>query len=105
MADDPTRVRSQAALTTSSGGIWLIVGGAFTAVSLAVLIPMTQLPPPGVALGGSIAVGALYLAMVVVRLTVHAIRRRLALLAAGMLGIAVIALATAVVVASSATVA
>ena len=48
--DDPTRIRSQPALTRSTGRVWLIVGGIFTVMALAVLVPMTALPPAGVAL-------------------------------------------------------
>jgi hypothetical protein len=94
-------MRNQAALTTSSGRIWLIVGGLFAVVALAVLIPMTALPPSGVALGAAIAVAALYIGMVVARLAVGPGRLRLALMAAAMLGIAAVALIAAVVVASA----
>lgn len=100
--DDPTRVRSQASLTTASGTIWIVVGGLFVAVALGVLVPMTSLPPSGVALGAAIAVGVLYLAMVVVRVAVPAGRRRLGMLAVGMLLIAAISLVSALVVASAA---
>lgn len=102
MPTDPTRIRNQPALITSTGRIWLIVGGIFTAVSLAVLIPMIQLPPPGIAVTGAIAVAVLYLGMVVARIVIPANRRRLTVLAAGMLAIAAIALVTATVVASAA---
>lgn len=98
---DPTRVREQPSLTTSTGAIWLIVGGLFTAVSLAVLIPMTALPPPGLALGAAIAIGLLYAGMVAVRVAVPAGRRRLGLLAIGMLLIAAVALGTSLVVAAT----
>ena len=103
MTTDPTRIGSQPALTTSTGRIWLIVGGIFTGVSLAVLMPMTQLPPPGVALTGAIAVATLYIAMIVARIVIPAGRRRLMLLAAAMLTIAATAVVTATVVASAAT--
>jgi hypothetical protein len=98
MTTDPTRIRSQPALTTSTGRIWLIVGGIFTGVSLAVLMPMTQLPPPG-----AIAVATLYIAMIVARIVIPAGRRRLMLLAAATLTIAATAVVTATVVASAAT--
>ena len=103
MTDDPTKMRNQPALTRSSGRIWLIVGGILTAVSLAVLIPMTRLPPPGVAFAGTLLVAALYTSMIVVRLVVRSGRGRLALLAAGMTAIAIVALVTATIVASAAT--
>ena len=95
---DPTRVREQPSLTTSTGAIWLIVGGLFTAIALAVLVPMTTLPPRGLALGAAIAIGVLYAAMVVVRLVVPVGRRRLGMLATGMLLIAAIATVAAAIV-------
>lgn len=98
---DPTRIREQPALTTSSGAVWLIVGGLFTAISLAVLVPMTALPPEGVAFGAAVAIGALYAGMVATRLLVPPGRRRLGMLAIGMLLIAGIALVAAAVVAAS----
>ncbi|MDP3209072.1 MAG: hypothetical protein Q8M65_07975 [Rhodoglobus sp.] len=100
MATDPTNIRSQPALTTSSGRSWLLVGGLFSAISLGVLIPMTQLPPPGVALVGAIAVAALYLGMIGVQLVLPAGRRRLGVLAVGMLAIALIALVAVGIVAA-----
>jgi hypothetical protein len=98
---DPTRIREQPSLTTSSGAIWLIVGGLFTAISLGVLIPMTALEPAGVALAAALAVGLLYLAMVVVRFAVPPGRRRLGMLATGMLLIAAIALTAVSIVAAA----
>lgn len=92
MTDDPTRIRSQPALTTSSGRIWLIVGGIFAVISLAVLIPMTSMPPPGVALTGACVVVALYAAMVITRLLVERRRLRLGLMAIFMLVMAAVAL-------------
>ncbi len=99
---DPTQLRSQPSLTTSTGRSWLIVGGLFTAISLGVLVAMTQLPPPGVALGAAIAVGALYLTMIAARLFVPSGRLRLGIMAGGMLAIALVALVAAIVVAASA---
>jgi len=100
---DPTRLRDQPSLTRSSGAIWLIVGGIFTAIALGVLIAMVQLPPPGVALVAAIVVAALYLGMLWVRFRVAPGRRRLGLLAAGMLSIAAVALAATLIVAWSAS--
>ena len=96
---DPTRIREQPSLTTSSGAIWLIVGGLFTAISLGVIIPMTALEPDGVALVAAIVIAVLYLAMVVVRFAVPPGRRRLGMLATGMLLIAAIALTAVLIVA------
>ena len=102
MTNDPTWLRNQPALTTSTGRSWLIVGGLFTLIALGVLIPMTTLPPAGVALVAAIIVASLYLGMLMVRLTVGPGRRRLGLLAAGMLGIAFVALVAAIIVAATA---
>src|SRR5687767_7200098 len=101
MSTDPTRIRNQPALTTSNGRIWLIVGGLFTVISLAVLIPMTRLEPAGVALAAAISIGLLYLFMVATRLWVRPGRVRLALMAIAMLAIAIIALASVIIVAYS----
>jgi hypothetical protein len=101
MTEDPTQMRNQPALTASSGRIWLIVGGLFTLIALAVLAPMTALPPRGVALTAAIAVAVLYVGMVVVRLAVPSGRLRLGLMAAAMLLIAAIALIGTFVVATA----
>jgi hypothetical protein len=95
---DPTYVRNQPALTTSTGRIWLIVGGLFTAISLAFLVPMLALGSPGVALFGIVAVSSLYLAMIVVRLSTGQGRLRLALMASFMLLIALASLVCILVV-------
>lgn len=103
MDDDPTLVRNQPALTTSTGRVWLILGGLFAAVSLAVLIPMTALPPGGVALSAAIVVGLLYAFMVAARLAVRPGRVRLGLMAAGMIAMAIVALGAVLIVAWVAT--
>lgn len=99
---DPTWVREQPALTTSTGAIWLIVGGLFVAVSLGVLIPMSTLPRGTVAVVAAIIVAVLYLAMIVARIAIPPGRRRLGALATGMLLIAAIALGAVIVVAAGA---
>ena len=102
MTDDPTRIRNQPALTTSNGRIWLIVGGLFTLISLAVLIPMTGLAPRGVALAAAIADVVLYLGMLAARLLVRPGRLRLGLMAAAMLAIAAVSLVATYIVAFAA---
>jgi hypothetical protein len=87
---DPTRQRNQPALTTSSGLIWLVVGGLMAAISFGVLALLGAWPT-------AIVIAALYLGMIVVRLLVGPGRVRLGLLAAGMLAIAVIALGVVIV--------
>jgi VIT1/CCC1 family predicted Fe2+/Mn2+ transporter len=98
---DPTLVRDQPALTTSTGTIWLVVGGLFAAVSLGMLIPMAILPGGTVAVIAAIVVAALYLGMVVVRLAIPSGRRRLGVLATGMVLIAVVAFAAVLIVAGA----
>jgi hypothetical protein len=95
---DETKVTNQPALTTSTGRSWLVMGGLFTAIVLALLIAMTTLPPPGVAFVAAFVVAALYLGMIVVRLTVAPGRRRLAFLSAGMLAIAAVSLVAALII-------
>lgn len=91
-AIDPTRVREQASLTTSSGRSWLLLGGLLAAIGLAILIPMLWLSLPGVALAGIVGVLALYSAMILLRVVVPAGRRRLAFLAAAMIVMAILEL-------------
>ncbi|HAM27972.1 MAG TPA: hypothetical protein DCP11_15085 [Microbacteriaceae bacterium] len=95
---DPTKVTNQPSLTTSSGRVWLIVGGLFAAIALAVLIPMLTLGSPGVALFGIVAVSGLYLAMIVARLVTPRGRLRLGLMAAFMILMALVSLACILVV-------
>ena len=102
MTDDPTRIRNQPALTTSNGRIWLIVGGLFAAISLAVLVPMTALEPRGVALTAAIIDVVLYLGMLAARLFVRPGRLRLGLMAVAMLAIAAVSLVAVYVVAFAA---
>jgi hypothetical protein len=102
MTNDPTRVVNQPSLTVSSGRSWLILGGLFTVIAEAVLIPMSALPPRYVAFSSAIIVIMLYLGMIVVRLTVAPGRRRLGLMAGGMITIALVSLGAAIIVAATA---
>lgn len=99
---DPTRIREQPALTSSRGAIWLIVGGIFTVIALAVLIPMTALPGGVFALVAAIVDGVVYLGMIVTTFAIPPGRRRLRVLAVGLLVIAGVSLVAAAIVASSA---
>jgi hypothetical protein len=101
-ANDPTAVRAQPALTTSTGTVWLVVGGVFTAISLAMLLALSTLPGGGVALAAAVIVAILYVAMLVARTAVPAGRRRLRVLAVGMLLIAAVALGGVMIVAATA---
>ena len=87
---DPTLIRNQPSLTTSTGLIWLVVGGLFAAISIVVLAFLLDLQPAGLALGGIIVTVALYLAMILVRVLVSRPRVRLGLLATVMLLMAAI---------------
>jgi hypothetical protein len=98
---DPTRLREQPALTTSTGAIWLVVGGFFVVVSGVVLLFLAHLPPAGLAVGALIADLVLYAAMLVVRFTVRRRRAMLGTLAILMLAIAAVSLAAVLVVAGS----
>jgi hypothetical protein len=100
---DPTRLKNQPALTTSSGNIWILVGGLFTAIALAVLIPMAVLdmPPQGLPLVAVILDVTLYLAIVIARLTAPPGRVRLGIMAIALLAIAAISLGTVIAVAFS----
>jgi len=95
---DPTLIRNQPSLTTSSGLIWLVVGGLFAAISIVVLAFLVDLQPAGLALGGIIATVVLYLAMIVVRLVVARPKLRLGLLATAMLLMAAITLVCTLVI-------
>ena len=96
-------MRDQPALTQSSGLIWLVVGGIFAAIAFGVLVVLGPLPPPGVALVAAVLVAALYAGMWLVRFIVPPGRRRLGMLAGGMLAIAAVALVATLIVAGSAT--
>jgi hypothetical protein len=99
---DETKVTEQPSLTFSTGRIWLVVGGVFTAIALAVLIPqaVAGLPPRGVPIAAAIVDVILYAGMIVARLVVPVtrLRRRLGLLAIGMLAIAAVSLAAVLIV-------
>ncbi|MDO7881192.1 hypothetical protein [Antiquaquibacter soli] len=84
---DPTRVRDQPSLRNSSGTIWLVVGGLLTVVSAILLSFLTTLDT-ALAITGLVVVLALSVAMVAVRVLVPEGRRRLALMAGCMIGIA-----------------
>ena len=101
MTDDPTKIRNQPALTTSTGRIWLIVGGLFTAISLGVLIPMMALEPGGVALVAAVVDVVLYLVIVAARLFIGPGRRRLGVMAIALLVIAAVSLTAVLIVAGT----
>jgi hypothetical protein len=99
--NDPGRVTDQAALTTSSGRSWLVVGAILSALCVAFLFWMRDLDPPGVATAGLVAIVVLYLAMVAVRYGVGGLRLRLGLLAALTIAICLTFVVCALVIAST----
>jgi hypothetical protein len=99
--NDPGRVTDQAALTTSSGRSWLVVGGILAALSIAFLFWMRDLDPPGIATAGIAAVLVLYLGMVAVRFGVGRLRLRLGLLAGLTIAICLAFVICALVLAST----
>lgn len=86
---DSMNISDQSALTTSTGKIWLVTGAILAAVSIAVLIPMLWMAPPGAAAGGIVAVVVFYTAMIPVRLAVRTLRVRLWAMATLMVLIAI----------------
>lgn len=81
MDDDPMRMRDQPALTTSSGTIWLVIGGLTGAISIVLLWSLQQVNSSGIAIAGILAIVLLYLGMVEVRLLVRRLRVRLMVMA------------------------
>ncbi|MDH6238413.1 hypothetical protein [Cryobacterium sp. CG_9.6] len=75
------RVFEQRSLTTSTGAIWLVAGGALTLICGSLLFAMQWLSPSGVATTGIVIVLVLYAAMVVIRFAVSRRRLKLGILA------------------------
>jgi len=98
---DPTEMRNQPALTTSTGRIWLVTGGLFTAIAVIILALLLQLPPHGLAGIALVSVIVLYAGMVAVRFLTRPGRTRLGLLAALMLVIALVSLVSILVIAGT----
>ena len=92
-------MRDQPALTTATGRSWLITGGLLAVIAVAILVPMIPLAPPGVALSSVALIVVLYAGMLAA-LTLPLGRRRLGVMAWGMILIAVVALVGIGIVAS-----
>lgn len=90
-----TKVIDQPALQTSSGMIWLVSSSVFTAVCLVPLIgiAVTGGPAAAVALVAAVLLLCLLAAVFLIRFQATPGPRRLRWLAAGMLAMAVVALA------------
>jgi len=96
---DPTAIGEQPALTTSSGTIWLVVAGIFTAIALVELAFMLTFGNPLVVVGLVLVAGQ-YLGILVTRFITPAGRLRLRIMAGLMLGIAGVSLIVVGVVAA-----
>lgn len=92
---DPTKMRNQPSLRTSSGRIWLVIGGLFAALTgtLFVLLAIqTQGATRIVAIAASAAILLCFLVIVITRITVSSSTVKLRTMAIAMLSMAVIAL-------------
>src|SRR5690606_13615745 len=92
---DPTKMLNQPALRTSSGRIWLIVGGLFAAItgSLFIVLAMrTEGTTQLVAIVASAAVFACLVALIILRIAVKPGPTRLRAMAASMLTMAAVSL-------------
>jgi hypothetical protein len=96
---DPTLMRNQASLTTSSGRSWLVLGGILAAVSVGTLAFQLDAEPVGLALYGIATVVVLFAGMIGARLAVPRGVKRLRLLAVLMIAIAVVGLGCVLVIA------
>lgn len=92
---DPTKMMNQPALQTSSGRIWLVMGGLFMVVSLiplGALAFIRQGPSAPLAMVVGVGVIGLYAAMVGARLAVKPGPIRLRFMATFMIAMAALAL-------------
>ncbi|MGV8876076.1 MAG: hypothetical protein ACOH1K_01045 [Rhodoglobus sp.] len=101
MSDDPTRLRNQPALTTASGNSWLVIGAAFSLISIGTLTALATFPPAGLAVAAIATIVVLYVAMVIVRFAVARHRRRLGIIAALFLSSAAVGLGAVIAIASA----
>ena len=98
---DPNRVRSQPALTTSTGLIWLLLGTLLAVLCVAVLFALVGLAP-ATAWTGIVLVAALYLALIVLRFAVPQGPRRLTALASIFGAIALVTLVCVILITGAA---
>lgn len=89
---DPTKIRDQPALRSSSGAVWIVAGGLFLLVVAAVLawiiVSSGTAAPVAVATGA--AVVGLYVVMLVVRFAVRSGTVRLRIMAVAMICMALV---------------
>lgn len=91
---DPTKMKNQPAMRTSSGLIWIVMGGFF---AVAAAVPFSLLiagdrPSHTVAMVILVIVAVLYVALITVRFVVQKRVARLRVMAACMLSMAAVAL-------------
>lgn len=79
---DPTQMRNQQQLTTASGTVWVVIAGVTTMLVGGMFVALWQSLADQLALVGAVAVAALFVGMLVVRIFVPAGKTRLMLLAA-----------------------
>ncbi len=94
---DPTRIGDQPALRTSSGAVWLIVGGVLAALCIGLLIALDSLQPPVGVIGAGIVL-VLYVFMVAAVLAIPRTRIRLLTLAVLMIAMAIAGLVFVLIV-------
>lgn len=92
---DPTKVRDQPSLRSSSGRVWIVTGGLFLCVILVVLAWIvvgggTAVP---VAITTAALAVALYVVLLVARLVARPGKVRLRIMAAAMIGMALFSIA------------
>ncbi|GEB23607.1 hypothetical protein BAU01nite_23400 [Brevibacterium aurantiacum] len=90
---DPTKIGDQAALRSSSGTIWIVSGGLFLLAVAVVLvwIAVSSATAAPLAIATGAAVVALYIVLLLVRFLVRPGKVRLRIMAAAMIGMALIA--------------
>lgn len=89
---DPTKVRDQFALRSSSGAVWIVSGGLFLLVVASVLawiIVSSETAAPVAVATGAVVI-ALYLVLLVVRFVVRPGKVRLRIMAVAMIGMALV---------------
>lgn len=92
---DPTKVRDQPALRSSSGRVWIVAGGLLLLVTAAVLAWIVLSGGSGavpVAVTTAGLAAALYVVLLVVRFAVRPGKLRLRIMAAAMIGMALVAI-------------
>jgi hypothetical protein len=98
---DPTRVRSQPSLTSSSGLIWIVLGAILATICVGVLLALVPLEPV-TAWIGLVLVVVLFAALIGIRLAVRPGPHRLTAMASTFGGMALVTLVCVVMIAGAA---